>query len=217
MARYIPQLDGKVDPAVARAIRDLYEKHYALSATQDSQGSAMAQIPTRLSAAQNFMNKIAALPAFSFMLNGSSQSVFGSQGSIPPIISGAFTYDNSVAAQIIWTWTGLLLSPPHLALAGVKTISIPDGSQTITGLIAGHTYYFAPYYDLKQRLLLWSAPANTGAVGTPAIAYDVSPNVTAAQFAIADGHVNLASKVAMAAAATGGGGGGGGGGGRGTL
>lgn len=168
------------------------------------------------------------IPGFDFFQSGVSRSVYSGQGSVLPVVSGGFTYDNSVAGQIIWSWAGLQVLPPHLAAQPQNYIAIPDGSQTITGLTAGHTVYFYPRYPVSgvprtgplvgavSGLIEWCAPAGSGAVGTPAIGYDTTRNAVAAQAQVQDGYQPL-SAGAMSAAVTGGGGGGGGGGGSGCL
>ena len=63
------------------------------------------------------------------------------KGSVPPTWSGAFTYA-STTSSLAWSWTGL-----SIYRADGTTTAIPNGSGTVTGLAAGTTYYFYPYWD----------------------------------------------------------------------
>lgn len=68
-------------------------------------------------------------------------------GSIAPIISTPFSY-TSTSTTITISWSGL-----NIGLVNGTVISIPDGSQEITGLTASNLYSFFPYYNIASASL----------------------------------------------------------------
>jgi hypothetical protein len=208
MGPYIPQLDGKIDPAAARAIRDLFEKYYALEGNQNSQARAIAATPSKTTVAQQFMSRVSSLPGFSFLQTGNSSFISKTQGSIMPTVLGQLLYDNATANAVKWYSIGLQLSVPSREVINVVDTSVPNPIVAVTGLpIANYVFY--PKYNINLRVVQFSMVA--GGVGTPAIAYALR-NDAAAIDQSADGFFNLASGGIMAAATGGGGAGGGGGG-----
>jgi hypothetical protein len=63
------------------------------------------------------------------------------KGSIAGVATQPFSY-TATTTSVTLTWTGMTIS----RLDGTTT-AIPDGNQTITGLTAGQTYDFYPYWD----------------------------------------------------------------------
>jgi hypothetical protein len=127
------------------------------------------------------------------------------KGSVPPTWSGAFTYLSNTAS-ITWTWSGL-----SIYRADGNTTTIPDGSITVTGLVAATSYYFYPYWDDIASAIGWVA----GGAGSPANAQAAKTNSAAQQQAL-QGRIPL-SQGAMIAATTASGTGGGSGGGSGSC
>jgi hypothetical protein len=87
------------------------------------------------------------------------------------------------------------------------TTAIPNGSGTVTGLAAGTTYYFYPYWDDVAGALGWVA----GGVGSSGWAQSAKTNSAAQQQAL-QGRVPLSQGAIVAATTTTGTGGGSGGG-----
>ena len=123
------------------------------------------------------------------------------KGSVPPTWSAAFTYI-STTSSITWSWTGL-----SIYRADGSTTPIPNGSIGITGLAAGTTYYFYPYWNDGVSAINWVA----GGVGSPANAQSAKTNAAAQQQAL-QGHIPLSQGAVIAATTTSGTGGGSGGG-----
>jgi hypothetical protein len=134
-----------------------------------------------------------------------------SKGILPPAFSGGFTY-TSTGTQIVISWANIAIQRNY------KTISIKDGSVTITGLGASTTYYFYPYYDETTgtlRFLIGGSPAGTGTSSFGAIAHTSKSDYNASAWAYKS-NVPLSS-APLAFATTAGAGGGGSGGGSGTC
>jgi len=123
------------------------------------------------------------------------------KGSVPPTWSGAFTYV-STTSGITWNWSGLTI----FRADGSKT-TVANGSVSVTGLTAGTTYYFYPYWDDLASSLRWVG----GGAGTPAYAQSAKTNLAAQQQAL-QGLVPLSQGAVAAATTTSGTGGGSGGG-----
>ena len=123
------------------------------------------------------------------------------KGSVPPSWSGSFTYA-STTSSLIWSWTGL-----SIYRADGTTTAIPDGSSAITGLAAGATYYFYPYWDEIASALGWVA----GGAGSSGFAQSAKTNSAAQQQSL-QGRVPLSQGAIVAATTTSGTGGGSGGG-----
>ncbi|MGA8024690.1 MAG: hypothetical protein WB990_17085, partial [Candidatus Acidiferrales bacterium] len=71
------------------------------------------------------------------------------KGSVPPTWSGAFTYV-STTSSITWSWASLAI-----ARADGTTTAVANGSLAVTGLAAGTSYYFYPYWDDPGLALGW--------------------------------------------------------------
>jgi hypothetical protein len=127
------------------------------------------------------------------------------KGSVPPTWNGAFSYV-STTSSLTWSWSGLTIYR-----ADGTTTAIPNGSVAITGLAAGTTYYFYPYWDDVAGVIGWVS----GGVGSPANAQSAKTNTVAQQQAL-QGRIPL-SQGAMVAATTAAGTGGGSGGGSGSC
>ena len=123
------------------------------------------------------------------------------KGSVPPTWSGSFTYV-STTSTLTWSWTGLTIYR-----ADGTTTAVSNGSVAVTGLTAGATYYFYPYWDESSSSLNWVQ----GGAGTPALAQSAKTN-TAAQQQGLQGRVPLSQGAMTAATTTSGTGGGSGGG-----
>lgn len=123
------------------------------------------------------------------------------KGSVPPTWSGAFTYV-STTSSLAWSWSGL-----NIYRADGTSTAIPNGSVTVTGLAAGTTYYFYPYWDDVASAIGWVA----GGAGAPANAQPAKTNSAAQQQAL-QGRIPLSQGAIVAATTTSGTGGGSGGG-----
>jgi hypothetical protein len=117
-----------------------------------------------------------------------SQTQFLAKGSVPPTWNPQFSY-NATPTAITWSWVNMQI----LRADGTYT-TIPDGTVTISSLVASTTYYFYPYWDETAQALLWVGSGR----GTPAFAQSARTN-TAAQSQALQGLVPL-SAGAMAAA-----------------
>jgi hypothetical protein len=123
------------------------------------------------------------------------------KGSVPPTWSGAFTYI-STASSITWSWSGL-----SIYRADGTANAIPNGSLAVSGLGAGTTYYFYPYWDDVNSVIAWVG----GGTGIPTNAHTAKTNLSAQQQAL-QGHIPLSQGAMIAATTTSGSGGGSGGG-----
>jgi hypothetical protein len=123
------------------------------------------------------------------------------KGSVPPTWSGAFTYV-STTSSITWSWSGL-----SIYRADGTANAIPNGSLAVSGLSAGATYYFYPYWDDVNSVIAWVG----GGTGTPRNAQIAKTNLSAQQQAL-QGHIPLSQGAMIAATTTSGSGGGSGGG-----
>jgi hypothetical protein len=123
------------------------------------------------------------------------------KGSVPPTWSGAFTYV-STPSTLTWSWSALTIYR-----ADGSTTAIPNGSLAVTGLTAGTTYFFYPYWDDNALALGWVA----GGTGSPANAQSAKTNLSAQQQAL-QGRIPLSQGAIIAATTTSGTGGGSGGG-----
>lgn len=123
------------------------------------------------------------------------------KGSVPPTWSGALTYV-STTSSITWSWTGLTI-----CRADGTSTAVPNGTQAISVLAAGSTFYFYPYWDETAQALGWVA----GASGSPALA-QTAKTIAAAQQQALQGRIPLSQGAVTAATTTSGTGGGSGGG-----
>lgn len=71
------------------------------------------------------------------------------KGAVPPARVSGFSY-TATTTSITWVWKGLTIYRAD----GTK-ISIPDGSQAVTGLSANETYQFYPFYDEATATFTW--------------------------------------------------------------
>jgi hypothetical protein len=209
-----PTLSPSTPQDVKDAIRIIYQKNDELEANA---ASAIAKAQASADAAQQTAGQSAAateqlltqIPGYALLQAGSSEQLRQGQGSVLPISSGAFEYDNSVAGTIKWYFTGLVISWPDGSTTPVPNTTDALPSITIAGLAPG-TYYFYPMYSIGLKTVQWAQVA--GGAGTPAAAYS-SPSVAAGQAQNSDGVVAL-SLGGITGVVTSGGGGGGSGGGR---
>ena len=123
------------------------------------------------------------------------------RGSVPPTWSGGLTYV-STTSSITWSWTGL-----SIFRADGTTTAIANGFVIVTGLTAGTTYYFYPYWDETASAIAWVA----GGAGSPSNAQAAKTNSAAQQQAL-QGRIPLSQGAVVAATTTSGTGGGSGGG-----
>jgi hypothetical protein len=126
------------------------------------------------------------------------------KGSVPPTWSGAFTYV-STTTTITWAWSSLTI-----ARADGTTTSAGAGSLAVTGLSAGTSYYFYPYWDDSALALAWVGGL-AGSAGSPANGFTAKTNAAAQQQAL-QGRIPLSQGAMIAATTTSGTGGGSGGG-----
>lgn len=123
------------------------------------------------------------------------------RGSVPPVWSTGFTYA-STPSSITWSWTGLTI----FRADGTST-SVGSGSLALSGLAAGTTYYFYPYWDEAAQALAWVASG----VGLPANAQSAKTNSAAQQQSL-QGRIPLSQGAMVGATPSSGSGGGSGGG-----
>jgi len=123
------------------------------------------------------------------------------KGSVPPTWNNSFTYA-STPTTITWSWTSLTISR-----ADSTTTPIPNGSLAVTGLSAGTSYYFYPYWDDVANALGWVGAGS----GTPANAQTARTNSAAQQQSL-QRRIPLSQGAMLAATTTSGSGGGSGGG-----
>ena len=71
------------------------------------------------------------------------------KGAVPPARVSGFSY-TATTTSITWVWKGLTIFR-----ADGTQISIPNGSQAVTGLNANETYQFYPYYDEATATFEW--------------------------------------------------------------
>ncbi|MHB8485498.1 MAG: hypothetical protein ACYDCM_07195 [Candidatus Acidiferrales bacterium] len=71
------------------------------------------------------------------------------KGAVPPARVSGFSY-TATTTSITWVWKGLTIYRTD----GTQ-ISIPNGSQAVTGLNANETYQFYPYYDEATATFKW--------------------------------------------------------------
>ena len=130
-----------------------------------------------------------------------SKSGVLAKGSIPPTWNAAFIYA-STPTTITWSWSGVAIYR-----ADGTTTAIPNGSLAVTGLSAGTTYFFYPYWDEVGTAIIWVS----GGTGSPANAQTAKTNSAAQQQSL-QARVPLSQGAIVAATpATGSGGGSGGG------
>lgn len=130
-----------------------------------------------------------------------SKSGVLAKGSVPPTWNASFTY-TSTPTTITWSWSSLAIFR-----ADGTTTPVPNGSLAVTGLIAGTTYFFYPYWDESSNALHWVA----GGTGSPANAQPAKTN-TAAQQQSLQSRIPLSQGAMIAATPNTGTGGGSGGG-----
>jgi hypothetical protein len=128
-------------------------------------------------------------------------------GSLAPGWNGSMTY-TSTTTSITWSWSGLTFTRSDGAV-----VAISNGSQAITGLSVGTTYFFYPYMDEATLTLKWATAGVSS--GSPTYAYVAKDRSAAAEQGRQD-HDPL-SQGAMQAATTSAGTGGGSGGGDGSC
>ncbi len=126
------------------------------------------------------------------------------RGSVPPTWSGSFTYA-STPNSIAWSWSAMTI-----ARADGTTTTAGRGTVNVTGLAAGATYYFYPYWD-ESRMALGFVGAIASSAGSPANAFTAKTNAAAQQQAL-QGRIPLSQGAMIAATTTTGAGGGSGGG-----
>jgi hypothetical protein len=126
------------------------------------------------------------------------------KGSVAPTWSGTFTYV-STTSSITWSWSSLTI-----ARADGTTTQAGSGSVSVTGLAAGTTYYFYPYWD-ESGTGLGFVSGLASSFGSPASAFSAKTNAAAQQQAL-QGRVPLSQGAMVAATTTTGTGGGSGGG-----
>ncbi len=123
------------------------------------------------------------------------------KGSIPPTWNASFTY-TSAPTTVTWSWSSFTVYR-----ADGTTTAIPNGSLVVTGLTAGTSYFFYPYWDESAAALNWVA----GGSGTPANAQSAKTNLAAQQQSL-QARIPLSQGAVVAATPLSGSGGGSGGG-----
>jgi hypothetical protein len=192
----IPQIEAlrRVNPQLYEALRRVAE-----AALGPNQGWS---IDHQIADGANFA-RVASSALTANQIDPSRPGVL-MKGSVAPSWSGAFSYA-STPSTITWSWTGLTI-----LRADGQTTSIPNGSLVISGLSAGATYYFYPYWDEAAKSIAW-VTGNAGSAGSPASAQTAKTNL-AAQAQALQARIPLAQGAMIAATTTSGAGGGTGGG-----
>jgi hypothetical protein len=129
-------------------------------------------------------------------------------GAISQVSSGNFGYAATTTSITIY-WDGTNSSTAFVMhLSDGTTIAVPKASIAVTGLTAGTSYKFYPYYSVDAAEMVFCV----GGTGTPAVAF-TSASTACAAIQILDGNLPLINgSVTFATPGSGTGGGTGGGG-----
>lgn len=123
-----------------------------------------------------------------------------SLGSRAASLTTGFTY-TATTTSVTMYWDGTNGSQLLRIYRDDNTVDGPfSGNQLITGLTAGTTYFFYPYFDETMRTVQFVTSSGV-AVGSPAIAYTAT-NILAAQQQVLRGRIPLAGNLAVAGIAT---------------
>lgn len=76
------------------------------------------------------------------------------KGSVPPAVTAGFVF-TSTTTSITFTWPAL-----SILQADGSSLMIAAGSQVVTGLAVGTTYYFYPVYNVATGLLHWTTDSD---------------------------------------------------------
>ena len=213
--RPIPVVDTSLHPdiqrAVTQAFQNIYDLRDAIVTLKNQQEASQAQAAAQIQkSALKTESLITTVQGFNLILTGSSSPIRTGQVSVLPMSIGSVFYDNATAGTIKWYFTGLKILWPDGTSTVVPDTTLANPSISVSGLTAGNTYSFYPFYDVSQLNVQWVQ--TSGGVGTPPAAY-LGGSTLAGQQQNSDGNVAI-SVGAITAAATAGGGGGGSGGGR---
>jgi hypothetical protein len=129
-----------------------------------------------------------------------TSSILTSAGSRMSSLTTNFGFQALSTTSIGIYWDGTNSSTILRIYRDDGTIAGPfPGHQVITGLTASTTYYFYPFFNEAMQLVQFVS--QSGAVGTPPIAYTTAA-IAVAQQQILRGHIPLAASLAIGGVAT---------------
>jgi len=90
---------------------------------------------------------------------------------VPTFVTVAFTFNaTTTTLTISWPATALRRGSKQPIYNISSDTAIPAGSISITGLTAGTTYYYYPYWSEAASMVGWAGAGNATSAGSPAIA-----------------------------------------------
>lgn len=183
----LSNLDNETQLAVRRAFDAINKTNADLQSLAAAHITLQQQVRNAQNQTVETQQKVASLPSFDILQSGTS-SQLKMQGSVLPAHNTGFTY-TTTTTSITFYWDGTNGSSQiQIAWPDGSTTLVPLSRIAITGLSAGTTYNFYPFYDTQLNTVHFapqgSPPNCPNGVGTPPVAY-TAPNIFAA--AAADG------------------------------